>query len=171
MRSGIVYSYGMKKDLYAEKNPEIASASQAFFQALVEGNSVEDSANIAGLDQRHAERDNLPVVLTPRLRVLARGYIKGKIDVEGSPIAYRVLKRLLLKESTSDSNKIEIAKFFIGHSIAAPKAESENADKAKDLNEMNDKELAEFIAQGDVELKARGKLIDVTPNQAIDDLI
>lgn len=148
-----------------------SKTKRAFVEALAEGNGIINSGIIAGADPSHLHRDHLPVALSPAVRTYVRKSLRGRIDVEASPEAYRLLRKLMLAELTPIAIRVEIGKYFISHSIAAPKAKDESDDNDKEPSDMSTAELREYLAKLNAESAKRGELIDATPAQAIDDVI
>jgi hypothetical protein len=138
-------------------------------QALADGEGLADAAERLEIDRPTATA--LPRIVSPKARHWVRGLIQGRIDIEAAPEAYQVMLRLLRDSKTPSGQKIEISKFFISHSIAAPKAKEEDNGHEKNPSEMTNDELRASLAKSDAELARRNMVIDVTPTQTIDDII
>ena len=138
-------------------------------ESLADGDGIPVATGKAGFTD--VVREVLPRILTPKARQYVRNSVRGRIDVEASPEAYRALVRILRDAKAPMGMRIDVAKFFISHSIAAPKALEEDNGHEKNPSEMTNDELRASLAKSDAELARRNMVIDVTPTQAIDDII
>lgn len=153
------------------KSQEITIAQDIFVQSLLDGDGAPQAAKKAGYNPTGASRILNGVCVNSKLRAHARVLLRGKIDLEGSPEAYRVLMYLMRAPDTPIGMKIDIAKFLVNHAVPAPKAPEEGQDNEKEPSEMSDRELYDLIKRTDAELMQRGQLIDATPSYRVDDVI
>lgn len=151
------------------KKEVVSTKLQNFINALAEGHGVMKAGEMAGYTTPY--RDALPYALAPAVREMCRKHIRGKLDIEASPVAYRFLMWVLQDEKALTSQRVEVAKFLLSHSVAAPKAKDESEDNDKEPSDMSTAELREYLAKLNAESVKRGELIDATPMQVIDDII
>lgn len=133
-------------------------------ESLIQGNGLTKSAEKAGLG--NPERDIVSVSLNPRVRRAAKLSIAGRIDIEGSPAAYRYMLRVLHDEEAPRAQRIEVARILLAHSHTPAKAKDEDHND-KEPAQMSNAELVQYIRESD------SKLIDITPQvvQGIEDII
>ena len=154
--------------------PSVVSSSDikkatTMLESLVEGGGFIESAAKVGITD--IARDALPLTIGSKQRKWARDIIAGKIDVEGAPMGYRAMIALLKNPKTPAGQQIEISKFFISHSIAAPKAKEEDGGHEKNPSEMTNEELRQHLAKSDAELTRRMVVVETITAQSIDDVI
>lgn len=154
-----------------ENNLAISTAQRTFINNLVNGSGLKRAAELAGYDPVKAYKLLQESWVNRKLCSYAREYIRKKIDLEGAPAAYTVMMGLLFAEKTSDTLKVDIAKFLINHSVPAPKAMEEDGSGQKDVNEMSREELQQLVSQTDAAMEDKGLLIDASPAQELDDVI
>jgi hypothetical protein len=142
----------------------------AFVHNMGEGYGATEAAERAGVANPRAN-GMMRRALEPATRKIIRNSLRGRIDIEAAPMAYRFLLSVLQDATAPKGLRVEVGKFFIGHSIAAPKALEEDNGHEKNPSEMTNEELRANLAKSDAELARRNMVIDVTPAQAIDDII
>lgn len=153
------------------KNREITTAQRTFVDALIDGEGIGNAAVIAGYNPAAAKQRLLGIAVNQKICAYARSVMRGRIDIEASPEAYAIMLLLMRDENSPKGLRVEIAKFFINHSIPAPKATLEGGENEKEPSDMTNTELEQYIKKTDEELVKRGKVIDVTPIQDVDSII
>lgn len=146
----------------------LTSQELVAIEALGSGAKSEETRRLAGLGKTE---DVAKVILSPSARRYAKRMIKGRIDIEASPQAYRKLLKIMHSEQTPLAIQVDIAKFFVSHSVVPKKQDKSDDNQLKDLNEMSNSELMAFIKQSDVIAEKRGVLIDATPVKSLEDML
>lgn len=147
---------------------------QAFLDAVLDGHGFTKAGELAGI--KNITRDVIPVVLTPVVRAYARGRLRGKVDIEAAPAAYKILFDMMNDPTTTKGLRADIGKFFIAHSLPAPKAKEEDDGADKPANEMTNNELLANIDRIEAEMAKRATpaevvVIDQWELQSVDDLM
>lgn len=140
----------------------ISDRHHVFVEHLLNGSGIAEAGRIAGF--KKPARDAVPVIVEPIIQRLARKQMRGKLELEAAPAAYKVLFDLMMDKTTDKRLRSDIAKYL--HSAAGytpPKAADapDDANREKAPHEMTTEELHRFIEDGEAEMKAR--TIDVTP--------
>jgi hypothetical protein len=160
------YTLGMGSNVTSSN----ASKFSVFVQNMGEGYGITESAKRAGVPDPYSN-GMVAKALEPATRKLIRSSVRGRVDIEASPIAYRFLLSVLQDNTVAKGLRVEVGKFFMSHSIAAPKAIEEDSGHEKNPSEMSNEELRRLVAASDEEMVKRRLLIDATPTQTIDDVI
>lgn len=142
---------------------------QRFINGLDEGLGIVQAGKAAGYSNPY--RDAMPYVDAPAVRKMVRQKIRGRIDLEASPAAYRVMLSILLEKTSPSQQRIEIAKFLIAHSLPAPKAKEspDDDENQKSARDMTNDELRAILSQSEDELASRA--IPVNVAQSVDSVI
>lgn len=147
----------------------LSGKEQKLIDNLAAGQGLQKAAKNADIGK--PDRALLPLALMPQVRKYVRTTVRGRIDVEASPEAYHYLMRVLRDERHTPQLRVDVAKYLLSHSIAAPKAKEEDNEHEKNPSEMSNAELRQYIGSIEGELVDRNMLIDASPPQSIDDLI
>lgn len=148
----------------------ISDRHQVFIEALMEGDGITKAGKKAGFT--HPSRDAVPVIVAPIVQRIARKNMRGKLELEAAPMAYKVLMELMQDAGADKRLRADIAKYL--HSTAGytpPKAAEapDDLNREKAPHEMTSEELHKYIEDGERVLASR--LVDVTPPQAIEDML
>lgn len=153
-------------------NKGLIPRDKLFFEALLDGSGIAESAKKAGYRSSEIYETAMPALQNRFAQIAARQNMETKLRFEAAPMAYRIMLRMLEDETTPKNVRVDIAKYL--HSVAGytpPKAQEAPAPtkSEKDLNDMTTEELRAFISNGERELANRAQ--DVTPVQAIEDML
>lgn len=148
----------------ALENQLVNQQHTQFFELMLEGSSIAEAGKKAGFTNPY--RDVWPLVVEPTVQRMARKRMRGKLELEAAPQAYRILMNLMNDPTTDKRLRADIAKYL--HTSAGyvpPKAGTsiDDASREKAPHEMSTEELHKFIEDGEAELGNRAGMIDVTP--------
>lgn len=140
----------------------ISDRHQVFVEELMNGAGIKEAGRKAGFST--PSRDAVPIIIEPIVQRVARKHMRGKLELEAAPMAYKILMELMQDPQADKRLRADIAKYL--HSTAGytpPKAaESPDGDlREKAPHEMTSEELHRFIEDGEAVLKER--VVDVTP--------
>lgn len=143
---------------------------QMFIEHLMEGDGIKVAAKKAGFST--PSRDAVPMIVSPLVQRIARKNMRGKLELEAAPAAYKVLFDMMMDTTTDKRLRADIARYL--HTSAGyvpPKAAEapDDPNREKAPHEMTTEELHKFIEDGESELK--GRMVDVTPSQAIESML
>lgn len=138
------------------QNQLISQQHTVFFEAMADGESIVNAGKKAGFTNPY--RDAWPMAVEPVVQRMVRKRMRGKLELEAAPQAYRVLMNLMHDPATDKRLRADIAKYL--HTAAGyvpPKAaespDDSNRDKAP--HEMTTDELHRFIEDGEAVLADR----------------
>lgn len=136
----------------------ISPRHQVFVQALLDGEGIMKAGKTAGFST--PTRDALPIIVEPVIQRLARKNMRGKLELEAAPMAYRVLMEIMNDPTTDRRLRADVAKYL--HTAAGyvpPKAADspDDANREKAPHEMTTEELHRFIEDGEKELADRAE--------------
>lgn len=154
-----------------------AEKDQAFIELSLTGMTADKAAKKAGFS--NPSRDTQRVVSNAKTRKYVRSMMIGRLDVEGAPLAYALMIRVMNDPMAEIKLRIDIAKYlFAAAGYTPPKAaEPPKADDERAFSEMTSEELRQFIEKTEAELANRAFPAHVTLlaapaiPQSIDDLM
>ena len=151
-------------DLPHLRDEPLSPANLAFVTAYVDAGG--DLA-IAAKDAKISVEAAADLILAPRIRAAIEARRDVAIRTEGASRAWKVIENMMTDPAAPAQARFNAAKWVLesaGHGLAAQAANS-NKGSRKELHEMTDTELHEFIRQGTKaidEAKAAAKIVDVS---------
>lgn len=133
---------------------------------MAEGEELHKAGEKAGFSNPRAQL--YPAIRNSIVQRGIKGFLKARLQVEASPIAYKFLLSVLTDTSADKKLRVEVAKFLM--SVAGynpPKAQEAPADDTseKPPEEMTNEELRQAIEKIEQELGNRA-----TPIEPIEEL-
>lgn len=143
---------------------------KAFIDLIVEGKSVAEAGKALKIADPDVKVNHL--IARPEVRQYVFKHLRGRVEVEAAPAAYKLLYRTMVNEKIDLRIRIDIAKhLFNAAGYIAPKAQEAKADDLKDKepSQMSSEELRRSIVEWEGVLAARAK--PTQQAKSLDDLL
>ena len=136
----------------------ITGKREAALALMLEGDSMTVAAGKAGIST--PARDLMPVIMSPQVRQHFFKHVRGRLEAEAAPAAYKLLYRTMTDESKDLRLRVDIAKFMLPIAgYQPPKAAEARPDDVaeKEPSQMTTEELKRMIEDGEAVLASRAK--------------
>lgn len=150
-------------DLPHLRDEPLSPANLAFVAAYVDvGGDIQAAAKAVKMDVEAAA----DLILAPRIRAAIEARRDVAIRTEGASRAWKVIENMMTDPAAPAQARFNAAKWVLesaGHGLAAQA--NGNKTARKELHEMTDTELHDFIRQGTKaidEAKTAAKIVDLT---------